>query len=64
MQVAAGMQGDRRVFGLDRDIRHHVLQMMDCGQVVAITQGLAGGDQGGVIFQASQPLAGLQQAAA
>jgi hypothetical protein len=34
------------------------------GQVVVVTQGLAGGDELGVVLQAGQLLAGLQQAAA
>ncbi|CAM3332331.1 hypothetical protein PSFL6913_29070 [Pseudomonas fluorescens] len=64
MQVAAGMQGDGRVVGADRHVRHHVLQAMGRGQAVMVAQGLARGDQGRVVFEAGQLLAGLQQAAA
>ncbi|SPO52782.1 protein of unknown function [Pseudomonas sp. JV551A1] len=67
MQVATGVQGDHAfvasqvagaVFG------HHILMHMLRRQVVVRAQGLAGSDQFGVVFQAGQVLAGLQQAAA
>ena len=64
MQVTAGVQGNGRVLGAERDVGHHILQAMGHGQAVVFAQGLAGGDQCGVIFQAGQVLPGLQQAAA
>lgn len=44
--------------------RQHILAQVAGGQVVVIAQGLAGSDQFGVVLEAGQVLAGLQQAAA
>ena len=43
---------------------HHVLVYVYGWQVMVRTQGLASGDQFGIVFQAGQLLARLQQAAA
>ncbi len=67
MQVATGVQGDHgfvvcQVAGAV--VGHHILVQVQRRQVMVRTQGLAGGDQVGVVLQAGQLLAGLQQAAA
>lgn len=65
MQVTAGVQRYGCVFGLNRlgcIRRQHVLLPMRGGQVVALAQLLAAGDQGWIVFQAGQLLVALQQA--
>ena len=67
VQFAAGMQGDHAflvVQVLGAAGSHHILVDVGRGQVMVIAQGLASGDQLGVVLQAGQLLAGLQQAAA
>ncbi|MNH34168.1 hypothetical protein D3C79_947450 [compost metagenome] len=67
VQVAAGVQGDHGFVAVEVAGAvggHHVLMHMACGQMVVLTQGLASGDELGVVFQAGQLLARLQQAAA
>lgn len=67
MQVAAGVQGYHAFVACQvagAVAGHYILMQMLRWQVVVRTQGLAGGDQFGIVLQAGQLLAGLQQAAA
>ncbi len=64
MQVAAGVQGDHagvciQMLGAPRG--HHVLMDVLHGQMVMGTERLPGSHQRGVVLQAGQALAGVQQ---
>ncbi len=63
MQVAAGVQGYRRVLAVERlggVRRQYVLLQVRGGQVMALAQLLAVGDQCGVVLQAGQLLLSVQ----
>jgi hypothetical protein len=63
MQIAAGVEGYRGVFRLDRLGRfrcHHILLQVHGGQAVALAELLAGCDKFGVVFQAGQVLIVVQ----
>ncbi|MNV51076.1 hypothetical protein D3C71_1431150 [compost metagenome] len=67
MQVAAGMQGDHALAAIEvagAVVGHDVLMHMLRRQAMVIAQRLASGHQFGVVLQAGELLAGLQQAAA